>query len=146
MNTYQRIANRYGDRNILDIPDWLPDFLDNEFGAAFVCGIVLFVSGIFLPLWEFLFSATSSYVAFDAIMSLILHQGEGYIKIGLDNEFQSKGHGFFAFFFGIVFGTAGIDYCINLFIGMTKQAVSPWVIVFLGTFLATGDCACRSGI
>ena len=73
---------------------------------TFVCGIVLFVSGIFLPLWEFLFSATSSYVAFDAIMSLILHQGEGYIKIGLDNEFQSKGHGFFAFFFGIVFGTA----------------------------------------
>lgn len=120
-----------------DLREYLGQAANNEFGAAMLCAIALIVSGVFsFEVWGFLFSATFSYVAFDAIFSWSMHIGDGYIKLGLNNEFQTKGHGFLAFFLAIVLGTAIINFATDYLINYAKQSGSADAFVFLLSIFA----------
>lgn len=61
-------------------------------------------------------------------MSAMLHYGEGYVKIGLDNDFQTKGKGFAVFLLSIIIGTAAISF-------LTDQIAGNAILNGQATFL-----------
>lgn len=124
------------------------EILDNEIMAIIACLVAFVVLGsIYLTGWVFVFSATFSYVASDAFMSLLYEQGDGYIKFGFDNSFQSKGHGFVVLFVLIVSGTAIVsmitDWLVNSAITEGQGSNAVLIGSIFATFLVFADLQLR---
>lgn len=126
------------------------DVLENPFGASILSFVLMFAMALVsYELWLFIFSATVAYVASDILVNFVIHGGEGFAKIGWDNDFAEKGYAYIAFFLAIVISTGAIAWGLpELFSILFPQSGRPslfWVLMMslLAVEAVLGDLQLR---
>ncbi len=122
---------------ILSIMDF-SELLRNEFFAAFVSFIVLGVVGLVSSVsWYFLFSIILSYVLGDVFLNFFIHGGQGYAKVGFDNQFSCKGYAFMVFLIGIVSGTILSSLIVDSIIHYAQTQITWfWALILTDGIVA----------
>ena len=96
--------------------------LKNPIIAFSVSFVSLLLVGIIIPFyWIFLFSVVWSYVLSDLFLNVFIVGGSGIVQIPLsrDHLTKHKGHGYTAFFVGIIIST------------VVAGVISDWILQFM---------------
>lgn len=101
--------------------------------------ILILVGFLSRYLWVLLFSATFSYVVFDALLSvLVIRGGGGYAVIPLSGEhFRCEAHSYIAFLTGIIVGTLVASFYTDV-IERLLEAFLGWYVTLLGLSASIG--------
>lgn len=101
--------------------DWdsAKEVFENVYVMVFLCFVAMVVVGfLYESFWIFGFSASISYVGFDAVFSFLFENEDINLaeKTGLRNENEQRGVGYLTFFIFVIFGTALISWAVNQFL------------------------------